>query len=113
MKFYGEVGFWVGDQEVKPGVYKPSFVEKLYSGNVNWNNRHFQNSEYQNENVRLNNQISILSDLYSQQNFASIRYVIWNGVKWRVTNVEVNYPRIVLTIGGEYNGTGAETIETP
>lgn len=110
MRFYGKVGFWLGSREVKPDVFKPMIVEKLYSGTVNWNNRHFQNSENQNDDIRLNNQISILSDLYSQENFASIRYVVWNGIKWRVTNVEVNYPRIVLTIGGVYNGIGAEAI---
>lgn len=110
MKFFGSVGFYTGEQEVKPGVWKPVFVERPYSGNVNWNNRHYQTSENQNDDVRLNNQISILFDLYSQENFASIRYVIWNGIKWRVTNVEVNYPRLVLTIGGVYNGTGTETL---
>lgn len=108
MKYYGEVGFWVKDHEVKPGVFKPCIIERLYSGEVNWNNRHFQTTENQNDDIRLNNQISILSDLYSHQNFASIRYVIWNGVKWRVTNVEVNYPRLVLTIGGVYNESGTE-----
>lgn len=108
MKYYGEVGFWVEDHEVKPGVFKPYIIERLYSGEVNWNNRHFQTTENQNDDVRLNNQISILSDLYSHQNFASIKYVMWNGVKWRVTNVEVNYPRLVLTIGGVYNESGTE-----
>lgn len=110
MKFYGKVGFWIGSQEVKPDVFKSKIVERLYSGNVNWNNRHFQPSDTQNGDIRLNNQISILSDLYSQENFSSIRYIIWNGIKWSVTNVEVNYPRIILTIGGVYNGTGAEEI---
>lgn len=113
MKFFGPVGFWIGDKEVKPGVYKPEFVEKPYSGDVNWHNRHYQDSEHQNDDVRLNNQVSILSDLYSQANFASIRYVIWYGVKWEVTNVEVKFPRLILTIGGVYNGTGAEAITSP
>lgn len=112
MKFYGSVGFWIEDLETKPGVYVPGFVERPYAGDVNWNNRHFQSSENQNETIRLNNQISILSDLYSQENFASIRYVIWNQIKWRVTNVEVNYPRLVLTIGGVYNGSGTEASGT-
>lgn len=111
MKFYGNIGFFDGSKEIKPGVFKPVIVERLYSGNVNWNNRHFQPSENQNDDIRLNNQISILSDLYSQENFSSIRYVVWNGVKWRVTNVEVNYPRLILTIGGVYNGTGTEEIK--
>ena len=113
MKFYGKVGFWEGSVEVKPGEYKPRIFEKLYSGDVNWANRHFQPTENQNDDIKLNNQISILADLYSRQNFSSIRYVVWNGVKWRVTNVEVNYPRLVLTIGGVYNDTGAKTIAIP
>lgn len=108
MKFYGKIGFFVGSNEAKPGIYTPVFEEKMYSGNVSWNNRHYQNSDNQNDEIRLNSQISILSDLYSQENFTSIRYVVWNGVKWRVTNVEMNYPRIVLTIGGIYNGTGTK-----
>lgn len=112
MKFYGLVGFWVEDVEVKPDVFKSVFIERPYAGNVNWDNRHYQTSEHQNDNIRLNNQISILSDLYSHENFASIRYVVWNNVKWRVTNVEVNYPRLVLTIGGVYNGSGTEAVET-
>lgn len=112
MKFFGMVGFYQKSIEVKPGVFKPGIKELPYSGDVNWHNRHFQSTEYQNDDIKLNNQISILSDLYSQQNFASIRYVVWNKVKWAVTNVEVNYPRLTLTIGGVYNGTGAEETKT-
>lgn len=111
MKFYGAVGFILGNREIKPGVFRPEIVERNYPGDVNWNNRHFQSTEHQNEDFRLNNQISILSDLYSQENFSSIRYVVWNNAKWRVTNVEVNYPRLTLTIGGVYNGSGTETAE--
>lgn len=112
MRFYGSIGFYDGTVETKPGVFQPKLIEKAYTGNVSWNNRHFQPTENQNEDLRLNNQISILSDFYSRKNFASIRYVVWNGVKWRVTNVEINYPRLTLTIGGVYNGTGTEEIST-
>lgn len=113
MKFYGKVGFWEGSVEVKPGIFKSRIIERPYTGDVSWNNRHFQTSENQNDDISLNNQISILSDLYSKKNFASIRYVVWNDIKWRVTNVEVNYPRLVLTIGGVYNGSGAKEISSP
>lgn len=109
MKFYGLVGFWMESKEVKPGVFKPAFIEKTYSGTIESNNRSFQNSENQNDDIKLNNRISILSDLYARQYFASIRYVVIDGIKWRVTNVEMNYPRLVLTVGGVYNGTGTET----
>lgn len=112
MKFYGAVGFYMDDVEVKPGVHKAQIVERPYAGDISWDNRHYQTTDNQNEDIRLNNSFSILSDLYMQENIASIRYVAWKGVKWRVTNVEIGYPRITLTIGGVYNGTGAETSGT-
>lgn len=112
MKFYGRVGFWSESVEVKPGVFRSCIIEKPYLGDVKWNNRHYQTTENQNDDLRLNSQISILADLYAQKNFSSIRYVIWNDIKWRVTNVEVGYPRITLTIGGVYNGTGEKTTPT-
>lgn len=112
MKYYGKIGFWFGSYEVKPDVYRPKIVEKTYAGDVNWHNRHFTDNGNQNNDLKLNNQISILADLYFQENFSSIRYVTWGGAKWRVTNVEVGYPKAVLTIGGVYNGSGEETSTT-
>lgn len=109
MKFYGAIGFWFDSFEVKPGVYKPAMVEAPYTGDVGWDNRHYQSTENQNGDIRLNNQISILGDLYAHENLSSIRYIRWKGAKWAVTNVEVSYPRLTLTIGGVYNGPGAET----
>jgi len=32
-----------------------------------------------------------------------IRYVTWMGTKWRVANIDVNYPRLNLSIGDVYN----------
>lgn len=117
MKFYGTIGFWEDDVEVKPGIYKSQIVEKTYFGDVNWDNRHFVNSGNQNDDLKLNSQIGVLADLYFQQNFSSIKYVVWGGAKWKVTNVAPGYPRSVLTIGGVYNdsdpteGGDSKTIE--
>lgn len=106
MKFYGMVGFWDENEvEVKPGVWKSSIVERTYTGDIYRNMRRFQTENNQkNDGFNINNQISILSDLYARQNWDSIRYVIWNGKKWKVTSVEVNYPRLTLEIGGLYHG---------
>jgi hypothetical protein len=109
MKFSGKVGFWIKSMEVKPGVYKSQMVEREYTGDISWDNRKFQSTDNQNDDLRLNNSISILSDIYMQENITSIKYIKWKGAKWKVSNVEAGYPRITLTIGGVYNGTGAET----
>lgn len=108
MKFVGKIGFWEGDRETKPGVFRPEIIEKSYTGDVYRNSRRFQSGDnQQNENLTISNQISIISDLYLRNNWGSIRYVVWNGVKWKVSSVEVGHPRLVLELGGIYN---AETI---
>lgn len=103
MKFSGTVGFWEQDQETSPGIWKPKIVERKYYGDVLRSSRSLQTSDKQNADLRVSNQLSILSDLYMRQNWQSIRYVIWNGVKWSVTNVDISYPRLTLELGGVYN----------
>lgn len=104
MKFSGRVGFTEKQEEVSPGVWKPVIVERPYVGDVLRNRRYFQTaSDKQNADLDVSNQISILSDLYAQQNWSSILYVIWNGIKWKVTSVDVSYPRLTLDLGGVYN----------
>lgn len=111
MKFSGKIGFWLGDIKTKPGIYKSNIVEKTYTGDVLKNIRNFQSDENQiNDNLRVNNRLSIISDLYMQKNWASIKYVLWNGVKWKVSSVDVSsYPRVVLELGGVYNGEKTST----
>lgn len=106
MKFSGAVGFWLGDVKIKPGVYEPKIVEKNYTGDIINNSRRFQQVDNQlNENLKLVNRLSIISDLYMQKNWPSVKYVLWNGVRWSVSSVDVNsYPRIILELGGVYNG---------
>lgn len=113
MKFSGKIGFWDEDIETSPGIYKPDIVERPYFGEVSRNNRSFQTGSSQNDEFQINNQISIISDLYAQQNWASIRYVLWNGVKWKVRSVVVEYPRLTLEIGGFWNGEEKDETDTP
>lgn len=111
MKFHGKVGFWVGEKEVEPGVWKSSIEERHYCGDLNRGSyRRLQPTDQQNDNFSTNNQVSILADLYARQNWTSIRYVVWNGAKLKVTSIEVAYPRILLEVGGVYNGE--DTIES-
>lgn len=105
MKFSGKIGFWMKDVETKPGVFKSEIIEKEYTGDVLKNVRRFQMEENkQNENLTINNRLSILGNLFMQKNWPSIKYVLWNDVKWKVTSVDVgSYPRILLELGGVYN----------
>lgn len=104
MKFSGLVGFWEGDVETKRGVYEPSIVEKRYVGDILKNYNKFDSTEFQNDDFSISNNISILADLYARENFMSIKYVIWKGKALKVRRVEVMFPRLLLEIGGVYNG---------
>lgn len=102
-KFYGPVGF-VKTVETEPGVWEEKATEREYSGDLMRNARDLQSSNDVNDDVNLANKISIVADPYAEQNFLSIRYVSFMGAKWKVKTVEVLYPRLILTIGGVYNG---------
>ena len=103
-KFYGPIGY-VETVESEPGLYEEQTVEYMYTGDWVRNTRKLQtSSDSVNDNINVANELSIISDPYSTTNFLNMRYVGFMGAKWKVTNVEVKYPRLVLTIGGLYNG---------
>lgn len=102
MKYYGNIGFSVFT-ETKRGVVSETTVARPYYGDVLRLNRRWDNAQQVNDNLNVNNSISILSDPYANENFANIRWVEFMNAKWKVTNVELQYPRIILQIGGLYN----------
>lgn len=105
MKFDGYIGFYTGDFESSDDVYDDNIEEKPYYGDIIRNNRGFsQGTDQQNAEYTVNNQISLIADTYLQHNYQSIRYVMWNYMKWSVKSVAIDYPRCILEIGGVYNG---------
>lgn len=101
-RFYGKVGY--GEiQETRPGVWEEVATEKDYYGDVLQFIRRSETGEHLNDDLNVNNKISIVADPFACQNFHAMRYVEFMGAKWKVTNVEVQYPRLILTIGGVYN----------
>lgn len=102
-KFYGKIGY-SKTEETAPGVWTEVITERYYSGDVLRNTRRWQSGTSVNDNLEVNNQISIVADPYANENFFSMKYVEWMNSLWKITNVEVQYPRLLLTIGGVYNG---------
>lgn len=102
-KFCGLVGYGVA-QETHPGVWDESMIERRYYGNIIKNKINVQQNTVINGGITINNIISIVTDKFARDNAFSIRYVTYLGKKWCVTNIEVEYPRINLTLGGLYNG---------
>lgn len=102
-RWYGKVGY-VETAEVEPGVWEEQETERYYYGELTRNSSKFQTSGGVNDDRDVSAEISIIADPYIDLHFNSIRYVEFMGVKWKVNTVEPKYPRLILSLGGEYNG---------
>ena len=102
-RFYGAVGYGVST-EIRPGVWKDEIIERNYYGDVIRVNRRLESPDKVNEDINISNEISILADPFANENFHLIKYVVFMGAKWKVSNITVQLPRLILSVGGVYNG---------
>ena len=102
-KFYGVIGY-ATTVMTEPGIYEETIVERPYYGDLIKNTRRLQSAGKVNDDINVSNQVSIVADPYANENFHAMRYVEFMGTKWKITDVDVQYPRLVLTVGGVYNG---------
>ena len=111
MKFYGPVGF-VEVTEKRPGVKTLTPVEYKYTGDVLRRSLRYQAGDAVNDTITPSQQISILVDPYARSHVGSIKYVKWMGTAWKVTEASLQYPRLILTLGGVYNGATVGSSDT-
>jgi hypothetical protein len=105
-RFYGKVGF--GETvETAPGVWDDVITEIAYYGDVVRNTRQYRDAQKVNDDLTVNNSISIVADPYANEHIFAMRYVGWQGALWDVSDVEVQSPRLLLTLGGVYSGPKA------
>lgn len=102
-KWDGYIGF-SENTETKPGVWEPVITEHYYFGDVIENRRSLQPTNNVNDKISVNNTISIIADPYANQNFHAIKYITFMGTRWKVSSVNVQYPRLILSLGEVYNG---------
>ena len=102
-KFYGPIGYAVTEETV-PGVWGDKITERMYYCELVRNTRKLQSTYQLNDNINVANEISILADPFASENFHLMKYVGFMGAKWKISSVEVQYPRLILTVGGVYNG---------
>lgn len=103
MKFSGKLGYTI-TEETDPGVWTDNIVEKHAVGDILSSNYRLENPSDVNLDINLDLRISIVMDSYIKKNFGYIKYVKFEGVRWSVKNISVQYPRLILTLGGLYNG---------
>lgn len=108
-KFYGKIGFGV-EREVSPGVYDYDIVEKPYFGEVVRDAYDSVGGTTVLGERKTANAFRIVGDGYSVDHFYDMKYIRWAGRYWEIRQVEVvSRPRMLIRIGGVWNGPTAET----
>ncbi len=102
-KFYGAIGYAI-QSETAPGVWENQIIEKNYRGDIILSQQRWQRTEGANNDLNLDNSISVIADVYAYSNSGFMKYIVLNGQKWNIKSLAINRPRIVLQIGGLYNG---------
>ena len=116
MKWHGLIGF-EEQVEVSPGpgkatVWKPQITKRHYYGDISRLLKRYDSGDKINDDVSINNQFSVISDPYANQNFFNAKWIEWGGRKWKITEITVEPPRLTINIGGEYqDGNDAEPPE--
>lgn len=118
-KFHGKIGYVdstekleytipedpeAEQEEIHTGIWEDVVTERTYYGDIIRESKQWSSADKANDDLSLNNRISIVADNFAYENFSAMRYVTWIGVRWKVSNVEVKRPRLILTLGGVYNG---------
>ncbi len=102
-KYFGSIGY-SETVETAPGVFMPKSVTRPYTGDVLQNHRRWDNSEHVNDNLEVSNRISILADDYAYEHIGDMRYITYLNSKWKIKSVDIQRPRIIILVGGVYNG---------
>ena len=103
-KWFGQIGY-VQEVQTAPSVWTSEETVREYYGDVIRNtSRWSTNQDSTNDDLTINNQISIVADPFAYQNFHSMKWIEFMDAKWKITSVEPKYPRLILTIGGVWNG---------
>ena len=106
MKYYGNIGYQI-EVESEDSVWVPTIVEKPYFGDVIRNASKRETSDTINDKINISNRISIVADPFAFENFQNMKYVVWLKQLWNINSAELQPPRIILEIGGVYNGETA------
>lgn len=106
-RFSGVVGFYTGQEEVRPGIFQEAYEEHRLRGDTLRSGYNQSENQTKYDTLRLNNRVSLLGDTYSFNNINAIRYVTINGQSWKVSSVEIQRPRLILEIGEVWNNEQA------
>ncbi len=102
-KFCGKLGFSI-TKETRLGIYEEIVEEKKYYGDIIKDTRMNEKTSNLNDDISISSKVSIISNDYLIQNVSHLKYIIYLGVKWEVKSFDIERPRIIIYLGGLYNG---------
>lgn len=103
-RFFGKVGY---SHPVRSnGVVEDVITEHSYAGDELRNTRYFAQGDTVLGKVTFQTRISVIADAFALENYRDIVYVNWEGTLWIVESVTTERPRLILLLGGKYNGPG-------
>lgn len=102
MKYCGKIGFLI-TSETEPGIWKEETTERTYMGDVLQNIRRWETGLSINDNIKIQNRISVVMDPFLHNNLGNVKYLTFAGNKWKVTSFDIQYPRVIMTTGELYN----------
>jgi len=104
-KFVGKIGFSLESEDAaETGIWAPTMTEKKYYGDILNDTRKWNENSKVNEDLNISNKFSIVANKFAVENIGYMLYVVWHGFKWKIITAEIQGPRIILYVGGQYNG---------
>lgn len=111
-RFSGTIGY-VDTVDQGNGVHKKVRTERTYRGTITRTIGRSNSGDKVNADISVENNITIVADAFAREKFYAIKYVIWSGVAWSVSSVQVEHPRLILQLGEVYSGTTGSTSDNP
>lgn len=102
-KYHGFIGFGTNEEKATD-IWDDSIIERHYYGDIERNATRYSQSDTLSGDLQITNQFSIIGDTFAFRNYTRIRYITWQGERWMVSSVEEKYPRLIINIGGIFNG---------
>lgn len=102
-RYYGAIGYG-HEVEIRPGVIDEVITERQCMGDVIADGVKIGGDEKITPDVNLSNSFSVVLDPYALENIGAMRYIVWHGGRWTVSDIKVQHPRLIIRVGGLYNG---------
>jgi len=113
MRVSGVIGYGI-PTKIRPGVVEDVIVEKKFRGEtVRPPSSGPDETAKVNDDLHVGVTISVVATAYHNTHVHLLRYISWQGQLWKVSNVEVQHPRLIMRLGGLYRGPKAEAADAP